>query len=154
MASLARGPLRRERDFVLDGVAVGSIAGGYTQKLPKLWSAVPPYNAQLDIHAANYFASPSVKAVLRKTEQQYGGTSRDGWIVDYFHTYGPGQRYLNRRNWAGAGHSIEYVSGHDGYLADVKPPRGYNGRFGYRRNTPDLRKKSSCFGEVTIFPLH
>lgn len=35
--------------------------------------------------------------------QDHGGTGRDGWIVDYFHIFGEGQRYLNRRNWAGAG---------------------------------------------------
>ncbi|XP_073182161.1 sperm microtubule associated protein 1 isoform X2 [Lepidochelys kempii] len=54
----------------------------------------------------------------------------------------------------GAGHSSEQVGGHDSFLADVKPMKGYNGRFGYRRNTPDLRVNSSCFGEVTVFPLH
>nr|XP_025041986.1 uncharacterized protein C17orf98 homolog [Pelodiscus sinensis] len=86
--------------------------------------------------------------------QHRGGTSRDGWVVDYFHIYGPQQRYLNRRNWAGAGHSSEQVGGHYNFLADVKPMKSYNGRFGYRRNTPDLRINSSCFGEVTVFPLH
>ncbi|CAM4634410.1 sperm microtubule associated protein 1 isoform X1 [Lepidochelys kempii] len=154
MACLSRRWLQREKGFILDGVAVDTLAGSTTHIPPKLWSALPPYNAQLDGHAASYFASPAVKSLLKNTEQHRGGTSRDGWIVDYFHIYGPGQRYLNRRNWAGAGHSSEQVGGHDSFLADVKPMKGYNGRFGYRRNTPDLRVNSSCFGEVTVFPLH
>lgn len=41
-----------------------------------------------------YFLPPS---------QDHGGTGRDGRIVDNFHSFGQGQRYLNRRNWAGAG---------------------------------------------------
>uniref|UniRef100_A0A8D0HSP7 Sperm microtubule associated protein 1 n=1 Tax=Sphenodon punctatus TaxID=8508 RepID=A0A8D0HSP7_SPHPU len=154
MACLTRRCLQKQKDFILDGIAVDTVGNSYAHILPRLWSALPPYNAQLDVHAASYFASPTVKSLLRKTEQNQGGTSRDGWIVDYFHIYGSGQRYLNRRNWAGAGHSPQQVNGHDSYLADAKPMKGYNGRFGYRRNTPHLRNNSSCFGEVTVFPLH
>ncbi|XP_008687212.1 uncharacterized protein C17orf98 homolog isoform X1 [Ursus maritimus] len=103
-------------------------------------------------------------------EQDHGGTGRDGWIVDYFHIFGEGQRYLNRRNWAGAGkchlafqprrgppwksgHSLQQVTGHDHYNAELKTIKGFNGRFGYRRNTPSLRQRPSVFGEVTQFPL-
>ncbi|KAL8175716.1 UNVERIFIED_CONTAM: hypothetical protein K2H54_006099 [Gekko kuhli] len=154
MTCVTRRCLQRQKEFILDGVAVGTIASGYTSILPKLWSALPPYNAQLDTHAASYFSSPVVKSVLRKTDQTRGGTSRDGWIVDYFHIYGPGQRYLNRRNWSGAGHSLQQVAGHHLYLSDAKPIRGFNGRYGYRRNTPDLRTRSSCFGEVTCLSLY
>ncbi|XP_063156564.1 sperm microtubule associated protein 1 isoform X1 [Candoia aspera] len=52
------------------------------------------------------------------------------------------------------GHSPEHVAGHHLYLMDAKPPTGWNGRYGYRRNTPDLRTHSSCFGEVTWLPIH
>ncbi|XP_057572758.1 uncharacterized protein C17orf98 homolog isoform X2 [Hippopotamus amphibius kiboko] len=83
----------------------------------------------------------------------HGGTGRDGWMVDYFHIFGQGQRYLNRRNWAGAGHSLQEVTGHDHYNANLKATQGFNGRFGYRRNTPALRQHPSVFGEVTQFPL-
>ncbi|KFO34907.1 hypothetical protein H920_03609, partial [Fukomys damarensis] len=86
--------------------------------------------------------------------QDRGGTGRDGWIVDYFHIFGQGQRYLNRRNWAGAGHSLQQVTGHDYYNAHPKLAPGINGRFGYRRNTPALRQRPSVFGEVTPFPLY
>ncbi|EDM05882.1 rCG33712 [Rattus norvegicus] len=96
-------PLRLEKAFVLDGVAVSSMAHAYSILRPKLWSAIPPYNPQLDHHAHRYFRSHVVPPVLRKTDQDHGGTGRDGWIVDYFHIFGQGQRYLNRRNWAGAG---------------------------------------------------
>uniref|UniRef100_A0A8B9NVD3 Large ribosomal subunit protein uL14 n=1 Tax=Apteryx owenii TaxID=8824 RepID=A0A8B9NVD3_APTOW len=52
------------------------------------------------------------------------------------------------------GHFIEQVSDRGFFLADLKPLKGYNGRFGYCHNTPNLWLKSSSFGEVTIFPIH
>uniref|UniRef100_A0A8C2W493 Sperm microtubule associated protein 1 n=2 Tax=Chinchilla lanigera TaxID=34839 RepID=A0A8C2W493_CHILA len=146
--------LRLEKGFVLDCVAVGSVARAYGSVRPKLWSAIPPYNAQQDPHACRYFRSRPVPPVLRRTDQDHGGTGRDGWIVDYFHIFGQGQRYLNRRNWAGAGHSLQQVTGHDYYNAHPKLGPGLNGRFGYRRNTPALRQRPSVFGEVTPFPLY
>ncbi|KAM5212311.1 sperm microtubule associated protein 1 [Hipposideros larvatus] len=153
MARCCECPLRLEKNFVLDGVAVSTMARTYEHLRPKLWSAIPPYNAQQDYHACGYFKSRVVPPVLRKTHQDHGGTGRDGWIVDYFHIFGQGQRYLNRRNWAGAGHSLQQVMGHDYYNANVKNNRGFNGLFGYRRNTPALRQHPSVFGEVTQFPL-
>jgi hypothetical protein len=52
------------------------------------------------------------------------------------------------------GHSVQQVTGHDQYNADLKLITvGLNGRFGYRRNTPALRQRPSVFGEVTQFPL-
>ncbi|XP_059989686.1 sperm microtubule associated protein 1 isoform X1 [Lagenorhynchus albirostris] len=96
-------PLWLEKRFILDGVAVSTMARTYEHLRPKLWSAIPPYNAQQDYHAHRYFRSRVVPPILRKTDQDHGGTGRDGWIVDYFHIFGQGQRYLNRRNWSGAG---------------------------------------------------
>nr|XP_005584043.1 PREDICTED: uncharacterized protein C17orf98 homolog [Macaca fascicularis] len=153
MAYLSECRLRLEKGFILDGVAVSTTARAYGRSRPKLWSAIPPYNAQQDYHARSYFQSQVVPPVLRKTDQDHGGTGRDGWIVDYIHIFGQGQRYLNRRNWAGTGHSLQQVTGHDHYNADLKPIYGFNGRFGYRRNTPALRRSTSVFGEVTHFPL-
>ncbi|XP_007940202.1 uncharacterized protein C17orf98 homolog [Orycteropus afer afer] len=153
MAHSCECPLRLEKGFILDGVAVSSMARTYERTRPKLWSAIPPYNAQQDCHARRYFQSHVVPPILRKTEQDHGGTGRDGWIVDYFHIFGPGQRYLNRRNWAGAGHSFQQVTGHNHYNTDLKLFKGFNGQFGYRRNTPALRQHTSVFGEVTKFPL-
>ncbi|KAK2503569.1 hypothetical protein MC885_009038 [Smutsia gigantea] len=187
MAHLRECCLWLEKGFILDGVAVSTMARSYEGLRPKLWSAIPPYNAQQDYHARRYFQSRVVPPVLRKTGQDHGGTGRDGWIVDYFHVFGQGQRYLNRRNWAGAGkchfalptspwyhlggvvcvpqfkerywardrpgHSLQQVTGHDHYNADLKMIKGFNGQFGYRRNTPALRQRPSVFGEVTQFPL-
>ncbi|XP_003786481.1 uncharacterized protein C17orf98 homolog [Otolemur garnettii] len=153
MAFVCECPLRLEKGFILDGVAVSTVARAHARTRPKVWSAIPPYNAQQDYHAHRYFRSRVVPPVLRRTEQDHCGTGRDGWIVDYFHIFGQGQRYLNRRNWAGAGHSLQQVIGHDHYNADLRPINGFNGRFGYRRNTPALRQHSSVFGEVTQFPL-
>ncbi|KAF6092554.1 hypothetical protein HJG60_001712 [Phyllostomus discolor] len=153
MARLCECPQRLEKSFILDGVAVSTTARSYERLRPKLWSAIPPYNAQQDYHTHRYFSSHVVPPILQKTDQDHGGTGRDGWIVDYFHIFGQGQRYLNRRSWAGAGHSLQQVTGHSYYNADLKTNRGFNGRFGYRRNTPALRQRSSVFGEVTPFPL-
>ncbi|XP_073070264.1 sperm microtubule associated protein 1-like [Manis javanica] len=153
MAYLCECRLWLEKSFILDGVAVSSMARTYEHLRPKLWSAIPPYNAQQDYHTHRYFQSRVVPPVLRKTGQDHGGTGRDGRIVDNFHSFGQGQRYLNRRNWAGAGHSLQQVTGHDHYNADLKMIQGFNGRFGYRRNTPALRQRPSVFGEVTRFPL-
>ncbi|KAL4687025.1 hypothetical protein H8959_019153 [Pygathrix nigripes] len=115
MAYLSECRLRLEKGFILDGVAVSTTARAYGRSRPKLWSAIPPYNAQQDYHARSYFQSHVVPPVLRKTDQQ--------------------------------------VTGHDHYNADLKPIYGFNGRFGYRRNTPALRRSTSVFGEVTHFPL-
>ncbi|KAK7802376.1 hypothetical protein U0070_023493 [Myodes glareolus] len=145
---------RLEKSFVLDGVAVSTMARAYSLLKPKVWSAIPPYNPQQDYHTRRYFRSHVVPPILRKTNQDHGGTGRDGWIVDYFHIFGQGQRYLNRRNWGGAGKCHLPVSGHDYYNANLKPiTMGLNGRFGYRRNTPALRQRTSVFGEVTPFPV-
>ncbi|KAM8945620.1 sperm microtubule associated protein 1 [Pelodytes ibericus] len=144
--------LAREKAFVLDGAALQNLASQKT--LPHLWDALPPYNSQSDPHACAYFQNPAVRALLRKTGQDKGGTSTNGWIVDYHYIYGPEQRYLNHRNCIGSGHSQTLSGGHSIYLSDVLPFNGYNGRFGYRRNIPSLRAKSSSFGEVTPFSLH
>lgn len=69
-------PLRLEKAFVLDGVAVSSMAHAYSILRPKLWSAIPPYNPQLDHHAHRYFRSHVVPPVLRKTDQVGMGASR------------------------------------------------------------------------------
>ncbi|XP_021502494.1 sperm microtubule associated protein 1 [Meriones unguiculatus] len=154
MARCYDNTLRLEKCFILDGVAVSSVAHGYSIMRPKLWSAIPPYNSQQDYHTRRYFRSHVVPPLLRKTDQDHGGTGRDGWIVDYFHIFGQGQRYLNRRNWAGAGHSLQQVGGHDYYNSNPKKiTTGLNGRFGYRRNTPALRQHTSVFGEITPFPI-
>nr|XP_015862867.1 uncharacterized protein C17orf98 homolog isoform X2 [Peromyscus maniculatus bairdii] len=117
-------PLRLEKSFVLDGVAVSTMARAYGLTRPKLWSAIPPYNPQLDYHTRRYFRSHVVPPVLRKTDQDHGG------------------------------HSLQQVSGHDYYNANPKKiTTGLNGRFGYRRNTPALRQRPSVFGEVTPFPI-
>ncbi|KAM7334200.1 hypothetical protein ACRRTK_007520 [Alexandromys fortis] len=109
-------PKRLEKGFVLDGVAVSTMAQAYSLSRPKVWSAIPPYNPQQDYHTRRYFRSHVVPPILRKTDQQ--------------------------------------VSGHDYYNANLKPiTTGLNGRFGYRRNTPALRQRTSAFGEVTPFPV-
>nr|XP_035947523.1 uncharacterized protein C17orf98 homolog isoform X1 [Halichoerus grypus] len=130
MSHLCECPLRLEKSFVLDGVAVSTKGRAYELLRPKLWSAIPPYNAQQDHHARRYFQSRVVPPLLRKTQQDHGGTGRDGWIVDYFHVFGEGQRYLNRRNWAGAGKC---------HLA-FQPRRGSPWKSGVR--SPVQREKS------------
>lgn len=69
MAHCCKCPLRLEKSFILDGVAVSTIARTYEHLRPKLWSAIPPYNAQQDYHARRYFKSRVVPPILRKTDQ-------------------------------------------------------------------------------------
>ncbi|XP_078385269.1 sperm microtubule associated protein 1-like [Cetorhinus maximus] len=145
---------KRERGFILDGVAVDSNAKGYGKVNPKLCDVIPPYNAQADPQTKLNFHSREMKKLLKRTNQDHGGTSSSGWLVDYFYKYGPAQRYLTKRNVYGAGHSRDQIVGHRGFLANLKPMDGYNGRFGFRRNTPSLRQKPSIFGETSCLPLH
>ena len=69
MAHLCACPLRREKGFILDGVAVSTVARSYEHLRPKLWSAIPPYNAQQDEHSRRYFRSRVVPPILQKTDQ-------------------------------------------------------------------------------------
>lgn len=76
MARCYDSPLRLEKAFVLDGVAVSTMAHAYSISRPKLWSAIPPYNPQLDHHTRRYFRSHVVPPILRKTDQVCVGASR------------------------------------------------------------------------------
>jgi len=52
------------------------------------------------------------------------------------------------------GHSSEAIDGHGQFMTGLQPIDGYNGKFGYRRNTPCLRREPSTFGVPTDLPLH
>ncbi|XP_066440653.1 sperm microtubule associated protein 1-like [Eleutherodactylus coqui] len=140
---------RREKMFVLDCVAVESISKDYSVSLPKLGSVIPPYNAQKDRHVHGYFISRPVPPLLRRTGQSHGGTSTLGDLADRFQHKGAAALYLLTRNGSGSGHSTEHTRGHGLFLSSVKPVIGYNGLYGYRRNTPSLRRMPSPFGLVT-----
>ncbi|XP_030634920.1 uncharacterized protein C17orf98-like [Chanos chanos] len=132
---------KREKGFVLDCVAVSSVAKGYEHTRPQLWSVLPPYHARNDPHATRYISIPAVQRTLKNTEPADQCSSS-------------AKKLLDLRNSIGAGRSKEQVSNHSGLLMDIKPLIGYNGRFGFRRNTPKLRQNSSSFGEVTSSPLY
>ncbi|XP_068091712.1 sperm microtubule associated protein 1 [Hyperolius riggenbachi] len=146
--------LRREKRFVLDCVAVERISKDYSVSLPKLGSVIPPYNAQMDSHTHDYFWTRPVPPLLKKTGQSNGGTSTYGELADRFQHRGAAALYLLTRNNSGAGHSVEYTRGHDLFLSSVKPVIGYNGLYGYRRNTPSLRRIPSAFGIVSRSAIH
>lgn len=139
----------REKRFVLDCVAVESISKDYSVSLPKLGSVIPPYNAQKDRHVRDYFLSRPVPPLLKKTGQSNGGTSTYGELADRFQYTSVAAFYLMSRNNTGSGHSAEHMSGHGQFLSSIKPVIGYNGLYGYRRNTPSLRRMPSAFGIVT-----
>ncbi|KAG8573686.1 hypothetical protein GDO81_012498 [Engystomops pustulosus] len=139
----------REKRFVLDCVAVQNISKDYSVSLPKLGSVIPPYNAQQDHHVHNYFHSRPVPPLLRRTGQSHGGTSTLGDLADRFQHNSAAATYLQSRNRAGSGHSAEHARGHALFLSSIKPVIGYNGLYGYRRNTPSLRRMPSPFGIVT-----
>ena len=58
-----------EKKFLLDCIAVDSIAKDYSHAQPKLGPAIPPYNSQRDKHVKMYFTREQVDDTLRKTEQ-------------------------------------------------------------------------------------
>ncbi|XP_020833918.1 sperm microtubule associated protein 1-like [Phascolarctos cinereus] len=145
---------RREKGFILDCIAVDSLAKGANNFLPNPNCVIPPYNAQKDQHLVNYFAS-------KASSQLHQG--RDSWSKEVVaqeeeegkEKMGPmAQQYLMRRNRAGAGHSVEEIQGHSFLFSSLKPVLGYNGPYGYRRNRPNLRKTPATFGILTHLPLH
>ncbi|XP_055512782.1 uncharacterized protein C17orf98-like [Leucoraja erinacea] len=154
LCCLDYGYFKKEKGFVLDSVAVSHKSLAYERVHPKLSDVIPPYNAQKDPYSKHAFGGKAMKKLLKRTSQDHGGTSNSGWLVDYFYKNGPAQRYLSKRNINGAGHAFNEFIGHRGYLMDAKPIFGYNGQFGYRRNTPGLRLKPHIFGDIFNLPLH
>ncbi|XP_045065273.1 uncharacterized protein C17orf98-like [Coregonus clupeaformis] len=146
------GPEKREQMFVLDCIAVSSVALGYEHMRPRLWSVLPQYDARNDPHAARYTTIPSVQRVLQKTIPSVQRVPQK--TENKEPKSAAAQKSLDLRNTSGAGHSREQVSNHSGLMLDIKPLIGYNGRFGFRRNTPNLRRNPSSFGEVTTFQLY
>jgi len=61
--------IKREKEFVLDCVAVGTLSVDSDSYNPKLASGIPPYNAQKDDTVKEYFRQPSVKNTLKRTGQ-------------------------------------------------------------------------------------
>ncbi|KAH9505728.1 hypothetical protein Btru_055639 [Bulinus truncatus] len=81
-------------------------------------------------------------------------TSLEGAVADKFHRKGAGAKYINLRNGFGAGHSQETINGHAQFMEGVKEVTGYNGMFGFRRNTPWLRRKPTPFEPAIIVPTN
>ncbi|XP_066483723.1 sperm microtubule associated protein 1-like [Tiliqua scincoides] len=146
--------LHKEQWFTLDCVAMDKISKDYSQSSPKLGSVIPPYEAQRDPHAAAYFSSKPVLPLIQKMGWVNRRASSYERLVDHFQHRGDAALYLLNRNKAGAGHSIAQVRGHQLYLSSVKPVLGYNGAYGYRRNTPSLRRRPSSFGILTKLPIY
>jgi len=144
----------KERTFVLDCIASASISSDFSKSNPKLGPVIPPYNSQGDRHVRNYFTFTGVDRTLRRAQQNKGGTSIEGPVMDTFHAQGPGFRYLALRNAFGAGHSRENLDGHAQFMSDIRPITGYHGPFGFRRNTPWLRALPSPFGTASRSPTH
>ncbi|CAG5132438.1 unnamed protein product [Candidula unifasciata] len=147
--------LKKEKTFILDCNATSSISQDYSGTNPKLGPVIPPYNSQRDKHVGAYFKFWGVGRTLKKTGQfKDNATSIEGPVSDRFHQKGPGFEYLSLRNQSGAGHSQETIDGHAQFMKGITSVSGYNGRFGFRRNTPWLRKTPTQFGQHIIFPTH
>jgi len=146
--------LRREKTFTLDCVAVSNISNDYSRANPKLGQVAQPYNAQRDHHCGSYFGFIGVDKTLGKTNQEKGGCSIDGPVYERFFKQGAGYKYLTYRNMSGAGYSKDQVTGHAQFMQGAKPVTGFNGQFGYRRNTPSLRQRPSEFGVATWTPIY
>ncbi|XP_066935656.1 sperm microtubule associated protein 1-like [Clytia hemisphaerica] len=137
--------IKREKGFVLDCVAVGTLSVDSESYNPKHATGIPPYNAKKDATVKSYFKSPVVKSALKRTGQDGGGESMMGKQTDRFHTNGSMGKYLKERNRSGAGYSTLEVAGHELFMSNPKPIIGYNGSTGLRRNTPSLRTRPSVF---------
>ncbi|XP_012943388.1 uncharacterized protein C17orf98 [Aplysia californica] len=147
--------LFKEKTFVLDCNATSSISRDYCKANPKLGPVIPPYNSQRDRHVGNYFRFYGVNSTLRRTGQlQPTSTSIEGPVLDRFHEKGAGFNYLSLRNQNGAGHSQDTIDGHAQFMQGIRCVSGYNGKYGFRRNTPWLRKTPTPFEPATIFPTH
>ncbi|ELU01856.1 hypothetical protein CAPTEDRAFT_220747 [Capitella teleta] len=146
--------IRLERGFTLDCIACSSISTDYSKTNPKVAPIIMPYNSQKDKHCNQYFRFHGVGKTLDQTGQSKGGCSIDGPVIDKFQARGAGFQYLSLRNQFGAGHSPETVNGHAQFMQGVAPIVGYNGLFGYRRNTPWLRQKTSPFGTSSTLKTH
>ncbi|XP_059173962.1 uncharacterized protein C17orf98-like [Physella acuta] len=145
--------LLKEKSFVLDCKATSSISQDYSRVNPKLGPVIPPYNSQRDKHVGNYFRFYGINKVLNKTGQiGKNASSIEGPVVDRFHERGAGYSYLSLRNEFGAGHSQETVDGHAQFMQDIRCVSGYNGKYGFRRNTPWLRQKPTPFEPAIIYP--
>ncbi|KAF8569832.1 hypothetical protein P879_02841 [Paragonimus westermani] len=145
---------KRERNFILDGVAVRQISDDYSRANPKVGQAIPVYRAQMDPGIARYFKTQNMQKLLRKTTQNSPATCIEGEIVARFAEHGASANYLRLRNVHGCGRSVEFAGGHGRYVGRLTTVLSYNGEFGYRRNTPWLRQKPSTFGMVTDLPLY
>lgn len=146
--------LVKEKGFVLDCNAASSISTDYSKTNPKLGPVIPPYNSQRDLHVEPYFQFQGVQKTLQRTKQDPPGCSIEGPVADYFNDRGTGYQYLSLRNNFGAGHSRELVDGHSQFMQGILPVNGYNGKFGYRRNTPWLRAEPSPFGTASRSATH
>ncbi|XP_075247616.1 sperm microtubule associated protein 1-like [Convolutriloba macropyga] len=142
----------REKGFVLDCIALAQISNDYSKANPKLGPAIPPYNSQKDPSVRRYFEYHDIDKILIGSKQKdpanedFKGYSIAGKSVDSFHEKGLGFIYLSNRNRSGMGYSQETISGHGAFMSDVKDVPGFNGQFGFRRNTPWLRQFPSVFG--------
>ncbi|XP_076437134.1 sperm microtubule associated protein 1-like [Babylonia areolata] len=142
----------KEKSFILDCRATSSISGDYSRANPKLGPVIPPYNSQRDSHVDPYFRFHGVQRTLKRTGQNEGGHSIEGPVMDAFYTRGAGFQYLSLRNQFGAGHSRDQVDGHAQFMEGIRPVTSYNGRYGFRRNSPWLRKHPSPFFPNIITP--
>ena len=59
----------RRASFWMGWPAMSTVARSYEHLRPKLWSTIPPYNAQQDQHSCRYFRSSVVPPILQKTDQ-------------------------------------------------------------------------------------
>ena len=62
---------RLEKGFVLDNIAVSTLSDDSGRANPKMNTAIPPYNAQVDPHTKNYFEKKLVQRLLSRTQQVY-----------------------------------------------------------------------------------
>lgn len=141
---------KREKGFLLDGTLLSRQANDETDRCNPSYLnfGIPQYNALKDPHLKRYLKTNKSlpKSFQRHIEEEHTDTMQ-GMLLDRLTTGSHTLSYIKERNsLVGAGYNRDMYGGH--LSVKTAPPNiGYHGEDGYRRNTPDLRRRKSVFDD-------
>eukprot|EP00731_Ephydatia_muelleri_P012716 Em0007g26a len=147
----------RELGFVLDGVVLSRLANEDTKRSnPSLNIGIPQYNALRDPANQSYLRRrglpKTVKEIAEDPQKAAESDSMMGKVFDHFVRSSEAITYLKDVSKKGAGYSRKLYGGHL-TVPTLPAIDGYNGPDGYRKNTPELREKSSVFDYTDPFDV-
>ena len=147
----------REKGFVLDGVVLSRLGNEDTKRSnPSLNIGIPQYNALRDPANQTYLRRrglpKAVKEIAEDPQKAEESESMMGKVYDHFVRSSEAITYLKDVSKKGAGYSRKLYGGHL-TVPTLPAVDGYNGPDGYRKNTPELREKSSAFDYTDPFDV-